>query len=85
MRAGCLDLAIRIVVTSLAAVLTVLGVVLLLSVLFTSPTQTPRVENVVKVAAALVAGYSFYLIGKSVWRDIKKRPPAGPGDKGPPG
>lgn len=83
MRAGCLDLAIRIVVASLAAVLTVLGTVLLLSVLFASPDQTLRVENVVKVVAALVAGYSFYLIGKSVWRDIRKRPPAGPSDGDP--
>ena len=83
MRAGCLDLAIRIVVASLAAVLTVLGVVLLLSVLFSTPSQTLRVENFVKVAAALVAGYSFYLIGKSVWRDIKKRSPAGPRDGDP--
>lgn len=83
MRAGCLDLAIRIVVASLAAVLTVLGVVLLLSVLFSAPAQTMRVESVVKVVAALVAGYSFYLIGKSVWRDIKRRPPAGPRDGDP--
>lgn len=83
MRAGCLDLAIRIVVASLAAVLTVLGVVLLLAVLFASPAQTPRVENIVKVVAALVAGYSFYLIGKSIWREIKKRPPTGPGGQDP--
>jgi uncharacterized membrane-anchored protein len=85
MRAGCLDLAVRIVVASLAAVLTVLGVVLLLSVLFSSPAQTLRVENVVKVVAALVAGYSFYLIGKSVWRDIKKRSSAEPEDGDPSG
>lgn len=86
MRSGCLDLAIRIVVASLAAIFTVLGAVLLLSVILSSPAETLKVENVVKVVAACVAGYSFYLVGKSVWRDIRnRRTPPEPDDRGPSG
>jgi hypothetical protein len=82
LRSGCRDLAIRIVVASVAAVLTVLGVVLLFTVFVPSPGQPFEVEGVIKVLAACVAGYSFYLVGKSVWKDIKKRrPPAEPAEE----
>ena len=75
MRSGCLDLAIRIVVASVAAVLTVLGVVLLFTIFIPSSGQPFDIESVAKVIGACVAGYCFYLVGKSVWKDIKTRRP----------
>jgi len=80
----------RIVVTSLAAVLTVLGAFLLVTVFLPAPGQPFEVEGVVKVLTACVAGYSFYLVGKSVWKDIKRRRPTtdsseDPEDHGPSG
>ncbi|HSL00553.1 MAG TPA: hypothetical protein VK869_09475 [Rubrobacteraceae bacterium] len=75
MRSGCLDLAIRIVVASVAAVLTVLGGVLLLTVFIPTSGQPFNVEGAAKVIGACVGGYCFYLVGKSVWKDIKRRRP----------
>lgn len=83
MRSGCLDLAIRIVVASVAAILTVLGVALLFTMAIPSGGEPFDVEGVAKVIGACVAGYCFYLVGKSVWKDIKRRrPPSGPEDPG---
>jgi hypothetical protein len=62
-------------VATVAAVLTVLGVALLLAVLVPSDERTFDLESAVKLIGACVAGYCFYLVGKSIWRDIKKRPP----------
>lgn len=75
MRSGCLDLAIRIVVATVAAVLTVLGLALLFAVLVPSEGQIFDVESAAKLIGACVAGYCFYLVGKSIWREMKKRPP----------
>ena len=75
MRSGCLNLVFRIGVALIAAVLIVVGVALLFW--FAVLTLGPPVETgkVFKVIAAFVAGYSFFLVGRSVWRDLRGRQP----------
>ncbi len=86
MRSGCLNLVLRICVALMAALLIVLGLALLFS--FAVLTLGPPVETgkVLKVIAAFLAAGSFFLVGRSVWRDLRERRPAkstqGPEDRG---
>ena len=86
MRSGCLSLVLRIGVALMAVVFIVAGLALLFW--FAVLTLGPPVETgkVLKVIAAFLAAGSFFLIGRSVWRDLRGRQPAestqGPEDRG---
>ena len=86
MRSGCLNLALRIGVALMAALFMVAGLALLFS--FAVLTLGPPVEpgKVLKVIAAFLAAGSFFLVGRSVWRDLRGRRPVestqGPEDRG---
>ena len=75
MRSGCLSLVLRIGVALMAAVLIVMGLALLFW--FAVLTLGPPVETgkVLKVIAAFLAAGSFFLVGRSVWRDLRGRRP----------
>ena len=75
MRSGCLNLVIRIGVALLAAVFMVAGLVLLFW--FAVLTLGPPVETgkVLKVIAAFLAAGALFLVGRSVWRDLRRRQP----------
>ena len=86
MRSGCLNLAFMIGVALTAAVLIVVGLGLLFW--FAVLTLGPPLEagKVFKVVVAFLAGGSFFLVGRSIWRDLRRRQPAestrGPEDRG---
>jgi uncharacterized membrane protein YccC len=73
MRSGCLSLVFRVGLASIAAILIVVGAALFFS--FVVLTLGPPVEaaSVFKVIAGVVAGYAFFLVGRSVWRDLRER------------
>lgn len=75
MLSGCLNLVIRIGVALMAAVLIVAGLVLLFW--FAVLTLGPPVETgkVLKVIAAFLAAGALFLVGQSVWRDLRRRQP----------
>ncbi len=66
---------LRIGVALMAAVLIVAGLALLFW--FAVLTLGPPVETrkVLKVIAAFLAAGSFFLVGRSVWRDLRRRRP----------
>jgi hypothetical protein len=74
MCSGCLSLALRIGVALMAAVLIVAGFALLFW--FAVLTLGPPVEmgKVFKVIAAFLAAGTFFLVGRSVWLDLRRRP-----------
>ena len=83
MRSGCLNLVLRICVALMAAVLIVAGLALLFW--FAVLTLGPPVQTgkVLKVIAAFLAAGSFFLVGRSIWRDLRaRRPVEGPEDRG---
>jgi hypothetical protein len=86
MRSGCLTLVLRLGVALTAAVLIVAGLTLLFW--FAVLTLGPPVETgkVLKVVAAFLAAGSFFLVGRSVWRDLRGRRTVestqGPEDRG---
>ena len=75
MRSGCLSLVFRIGVASMAAILIVAGIALLFW--FAVLTLGPPVETgkVFKVIAAFLAAGTFFLVGRSVWLDLRRRQP----------
>ena len=75
MRSGCLNLVTRIGVALMAAVFMVAGLVLLFW--FAVLTLGPPVSTgkVLKVIAAFVAAGALFLVGRSVWRDLRRRQP----------
>ena len=71
MRSGCLNVVFVLVATLVATTLIVIGLFFLLSFAalnFESPTG---LEAIIKITAALVAGYFFFRVGRSVWRDLR--------------
>jgi hypothetical protein len=75
MLSGCLNLVIRIGVALMAAVLMVAGLALLFW--FAVLTLGPPVETgkILKVVAAFLAAGALFLVGRSVWRDLRRRQP----------
>jgi uncharacterized membrane protein YdjX (TVP38/TMEM64 family) len=73
MRSGCLSLVLRLCVALMAAILTVMGLALLFW--FAVLTLGPPVETgkVLKVIAAFLAAGALFLVGRSVWRDLRRR------------
>jgi hypothetical protein len=84
MRTGCLNLVLVLVATSLATTLIVIGLFLLLSFAALSFESPTGIEALLKVAAALLAGYFFFRVGQSVWRDLRgQRRTVGSGETNP--
>ena len=78
MRTGCLSLLIRVGVVTVAAVLAALSMVLIFSFGLSALGQPDGVSKIIKVLLATAAGFAFFLAGRAIWRDIRKRPSSGP-------
>ncbi len=78
MRTGCLSLVVRIGVVSVAAVLAALSVALIFSFGLSALGQPEGIAKIIKVLVATAAGFAFFLVGRGIWRDLRRRPSAGP-------
>ena len=82
LRTGCLSLVVRVGVVSVAAVLAALSTVLILSFAVSALGQPDGVEKIIKVIVASAAGFASFLVGRSIWRDLRRRSSAEP-EEGP--
>jgi hypothetical protein len=71
MRSGCLNLVFVLVAASVAASLIAVGMFLLLSSAVLLSESLAGVEAILKIMAALIAGYFFARMGLSIWRDLR--------------
>jgi zinc transporter ZupT len=82
LRSGCLSLVVRVGVVSVAAVLAALSTVLILSFAVSALGQPDGVEKIIKVILATAAGFAFFLVGRGIWRDLRRHSSAEP-EEGP--
>ncbi|MBA3636540.1 MAG: hypothetical protein M3514_15065 [Actinomycetota bacterium] len=66
---------------SVAAVLAALSMALILSFAISALGQPDGVERIIKVLVALAAGFAFFLVGRGIWRDLRRRPSAEPEER----
>lgn len=76
MRSGCLSLLVRVGAVSAAAMLAALSVALILSFGVSTLGQPEGLERIFKVIVAAAAGFAFFLVGRGIWRDLRRRSPA---------
>ena len=76
MRSGCLSLMVRVGVVSAAAILAAVSMALILSFGVSALGQPEGISNIVKVLVASAAGFAFFLVGRGIWRDLRRRPSA---------
>ena len=81
MRFGCLSLVVRVGVVAVAAVLAALSMALILSFAISTLGQPDGVERIIKVLVALAAGFAFFLVGRGIWRDLRRPPSAEPEER----
>ena len=74
MRSGCLSLVVRVGAVSVAAVLAALSAALILSFGVSALGQPEGIERIFKVIVATAAGFAFFLVGRTIWRDLRRRP-----------
>jgi len=80
-RSGCLSLVVRVGVVSVAAVLAALSMALILSFAISALGQPDGVERIIKVLVASAAGFVFFLVGRGIWRDLRRHPSAEPEER----
>jgi hypothetical protein len=73
LRSGCLSLVVRVGVVSVAAVLAALSTVLILSFAVSALGQPDGVERIIRAIVASAAGFAFFLVGRGIWRDLRRR------------
>jgi Kef-type K+ transport system membrane component KefB len=73
LRSGCLSLVVRVGVVSVAAILAALSTVIILSFAVSALGQPDGVERIIKVLVASAAGFAFFLVGRGIWRDLRRR------------
>jgi hypothetical protein len=87
-RSGCLSLVVRVGMVSVAAVLAALSMALIISFAISALGQPDGVERIIKVLLASAAGFAFFLVGRGIWRDLRRRPSSEPEERpteeGPP-
>ena len=74
MRSGCLNLVVSVGVLCAAAVLGALSTALILSFGISALGQPDGLERIFKVLIAVAAGFVFFLVGRGIWRDLRRRP-----------
>ncbi len=82
MRSGCLSLMVRVGVLCAAAVLGALSTAVILSFGVSALGQPDGPERIFNVIVAVAAGFAFFLVGRGIWRDLRRRPSAKP-EEGP--
>ena len=73
MRFGCLNLLVRVGVVSAAAVLAAVSAALILAFAVSALGQPDGFESIFRVLVASVAALAFFLVGRSIWRDMRER------------
>jgi Kef-type K+ transport system membrane component KefB len=81
LRSGCLSLVVRVGVVSVAAVLAALSTVIILSFAVSALGQPDGVEKIIQVLLATAAGFAFFLVGRGIWRDLRRRSSAKPEER----
>ena len=81
LRSGCMSLVVRIGVVSAAAILAALSMVVILSFAVSALGQPDGVEKIIKVLVASAAGFAFLLVGRGIWRDLRRRSSAKPEER----
>lgn len=66
---------------SIAAVLAALSMVLILSFGISALGQPDGVEKIIQVILATAAGSVFFLVGRGIWRDLRRRPSTEPEER----
>jgi len=74
LRSGCLSLVVSVGVLCAAAVLGALSTALILSFGVSALGQPDGPESIFKVIIAVAAGFAFFLVGRGIWRDLRRRP-----------
>jgi hypothetical protein len=80
-RSGCLSLVVRVGVVAVAAVLAALSTALILSFAVSALGQPDGIESIINVLVASAAGLVFFLVGRGIWRDLRRAPPTEPESK----
>ena len=78
MRSGCLSLMVSVGVLCAAAVLGALSTAVILSFGVSALGQPDGPERIFEVVVAVAAGFAFFLVGRGIWRDLRRRPSAKP-------
>ena len=78
MRSGCLSLVVSVGVVSAAAVLAAASTAVILSFGVSALGQPEGIERIFKVVVATAAGFAFFLVGRGIWRDLRRRTSAEP-------
>jgi Kef-type K+ transport system membrane component KefB len=76
-----LSLVVRVGVVSVAAVLAALSTVIILSFAVSALGQPDGVEKIIQVLLATAAGFAFFLVGRGIWRDLRRRSSAKPEER----
>jgi len=71
-----LSLVARVGAASVAAVLAALSMAVILSFAVSALGQPDGVERIIKILVASAAGFAFFLVGRGIWRDLRRRPSA---------
>jgi hypothetical protein len=83
-RSGCLSLVARVGVVTIAAILAASSLALILSFAVSALGRPDGIEKIFEALLASVAGLIFFLVGRGIWRDLRRRPSAkAEGEKGP--
>jgi hypothetical protein len=72
LRSGCLSLVVSVGVLCAAAVLGALSTALILSFGVSALGQPEGIERIFKVVVATAAGFAFFLVGRGIWRDLRR-------------
>jgi hypothetical protein len=78
LRSGCLNLVVSLGVLCAAAVIGALSLALILSFGVSALGQPDGPERIFKVIVAVAAGFAFFLVGRGIWRDLRRRPSTEP-------
>jgi mevalonate pyrophosphate decarboxylase len=73
-----LSLVVRVGVVSAAAVFAALSAALILSFAVSALGQPDGIESIIRVLVASAAGVVFFLVGRGIWSDLRRRSPAEP-------
>jgi asparagine synthetase B (glutamine-hydrolysing) len=68
-----MSLVVRVGVVSVAAILAALSTAIILSFAVSALGQPDGVEKIIKVLVASAAGFAFFLVGRGIWRDLRRR------------
>jgi hypothetical protein len=80
-----LNLVVSVGVLCAAAVIGALSMALILSFGVSALGQPDGPERIFKVIVAVAAGFAFFLVGRGIWRDLRRRPSESeerPGERG---